>query len=140
MRYLDAMPGYRHLVLVGGDAETTRRRYAASVSLVQTSCRARYDAACGVAISRLAALAPASGQAALEDARRRLDQNPGDDALRAEVLDQLGQLAVVDDRLDPKGIAVVAAYYRGQENRVQASEALADPLTIWQKWADAWHE
>lgn len=137
--YLDSM-GYKRLIHIGEDPGPTRLLYSDSVALVQSACRRSYDARCGAAISRLATLYGAKEQSDMDDARTYLDRHPDDDAVRAKVMNELTHEAIAEDRLDPKGITVVSNYYRQQETRVQALEALADPLTIWQKLRNAWHK
>lgn len=140
VKFLDSMSTYQNFVLIGSDPETTRRRYAAAVGLVQSVCRRRYDPTCSAAITRLATLYPTEAQALFESARSYLDSHPDDAAGRAEVMTRLSQTAIVQDRLDPKGITVVSGYYKEQEERVQRLEGLAYPVTIWQKLRSLWHE
>ncbi len=136
--YLDGMSAYSHLVRIGQDPEAVRHRYAESIVLVQANCRVSYGPSCGATINLLAGLYPEKQRDKLLEARTYLDAHPKDDVTRGRVMNALMHQAVEVDRLDPRGITVVAEYYAEEEKRVARLESLADPLPIWQKVKALW--
>lgn len=130
--YLDTFNVYKNLPNVYQDPKGVLPAVTAAVSLVQSRCKAQYDAACASAVSTLTALYPDDYKAELAPHIAALGRNPRNDRLRAGVMNVIFKNAVTIYRLDPKGIAVVTEYYNEQQSRVAELESAADPRGLWQ--------